>query len=163
MVNVSKMVQMLLDRMDKFPDEFVSPHCSAAKQYDRDLIEDARWGYISTAILYASPHNQGLFTAEEHNAYRDKIMKILRKKYEADVCEELVRPSKEEEQTNPRQGQLWQTPFIGSSNTSMASLPPTPAIAGSALPPGGITFNSRMQAKVTATMLTNIKKAMGLK
>lgn len=162
MVNISKMVQMLLDRMDKFPDEFVSPHCSATKQYDRDLIEDARWGYISNAILYASAHSQGLFTAEEHNAYRDKIMKILRKKYEADVCEELVRPAKEEEQIDPRQGQLWQTAHISSSNTSMASLPPSPALP-SALAPGGVTFNTRMQEKITATMLGNIKKAMGLK
>lgn len=149
MVNISQMVQMLLDRMDKFPDEFVSPYCSATKQYDRDLIEDARWGYISNAILYASAHSQGLFTAEEHNAYRDKIMKILRKKYEADVCEELVRPAKEEEQIDP-------------PTTPPASLPPSPALP-SALAPGGVTFNTRMQEKITATMLGNIKKAMGLK
>lgn len=123
MVNVSKMVQMLLDRMDKFPEEFVSPDCSATRQYDRDIIEDARWGYISNAILYTSPHSQGLFTAEECSAYRDKIMKIMRKKYEADVCEELVRPAKEEEKerADPRQGQLWQTPFIGSSNTAITA------------------------------------------
>jgi hypothetical protein len=120
MVNVSKMVQMLLDRMDKFPDEFVSPCYSATKQYSRDLIEDARWGYVSIAILDTAAQSQGLFTAEECNAYRDKIMKILRKKYEADVCEELVRPT-EQEQADPRQGQLWQTQTVGSSNTSITA------------------------------------------
>ena len=128
MVNISKMVQMLLDRMDKFPEEFVSPAYSAVKQYSRDLIEDARWGYISIAILDTAAQSQGLFTAEECNAYRSKIMKIMRNKYEADVCEELVRPA-EQEQTDPRQGQLWQTPHISSSNTT-ATLSPG-AIAGS--------------------------------
>jgi hypothetical protein len=130
MVNVSKMVQMLLDRMDKFPEEFVSPAYSAVKQYSRDLIEDARWGYVSIAILDTAAQSQGLFTAEECNAYRSKIMKIMRNKYEADVCEELVRPAKEEEQADPRQGQLWQTPHIGSS---------TGAIAGGPLTMAGIT------------------------
>jgi hypothetical protein len=60
-------------------------------------------------------------------------MKILRKKYEADVCEELVRPAMEEKQTDPRQGQLWQTPLISSSNTSMASLSTVKSITRDAL------------------------------
>jgi hypothetical protein len=96
MVNVSKMVQMLLDRMDKFPDEFVNAHGSPLMHSVNQVLMDVRWETINAAMLSSVVDTRGLFTAEEVNAYRSKIMAILRKRYEEAICEELVNPRQEQ-------------------------------------------------------------------
>lgn len=96
MINVSDTMRMLLERMDKFPDEFVNSGRSVASYSIDDLYADTRWDSISVAIMgsrYSSQHTvHSIFTAEEVNAYRDKMGKLIRKQVDECICSELLNP-----------------------------------------------------------------------
>jgi hypothetical protein len=89
MVNVSPTVQILLDRMDKFPEEFIDPESNMVHHGIDDCIRGSRWQGITESIF--TGHTYHVFTAEEVNAYRTKLAGILRKKFEEDVCKGLVK------------------------------------------------------------------------
>ncbi len=90
MINISKSIAVLLDRMDKFPDEFVDVEVSCIDYPIDNLLGASRWGHVTEAIL-CSNERLKVFTAEECITYRDKLATMLRKKYEEDICKELVR------------------------------------------------------------------------
>ena len=103
MINVSKSVAVLLDRMDKFPDEFIDIEVSCVDYPIYDLLDASRWGHVTKAVLQSNERLK-VFTAEECITYRDKLAGILRKKYEEDICKELVRGS---DIRDPRQLELF--------------------------------------------------------
>ena len=89
MVNVSPTIQTLLDRMDKFPEEFIDPEADMVHHGIEDCIRGSRWQGITESVF--TGHTYHVFTAEEVNAYRTKLAGILRKKFEEDVCKGLVK------------------------------------------------------------------------
>ncbi len=96
MINVSDTMRMLLERMDKFPNEFVNPGRTIANYAIDDLYADTRWDSISAVIMGSrfSAQNSihSIFTAEEVNAYRDKMGKLIRKQVDECICSELLNP-----------------------------------------------------------------------
>lgn len=96
MINISDTMRMLLERMDKFPDEFVNSGRSIANYSIDDLYADTRWDSISAAIMGSRYSAQNaihsIFTAEEINAYRDKMGKLIRKQIDESICTEILNP-----------------------------------------------------------------------
>lgn len=99
MINISDTMRMLLERMDKFPDEFVNSGRSIANYSIDDLYADTRWDSISAAIMGSRYSAQNaihsIFTAEEINAYRDKMGKLIRKQIDESICTEILNPLRE--------------------------------------------------------------------
>lgn len=89
---ISDFMQTLLDRMDKFPEEFVDARTDLARHSCAQAIEHTRWGGIAKSMLF--PNVSGVafsvFTEAEQAAYFAKLCGILRKKLEQDICSELV-------------------------------------------------------------------------
>lgn len=100
MINVSDTMRMLLERMDKFPDEFVNSGRSIANYSIDDLYADTRWDSISAVVMGVRYSSQGtvhsIFTAEEINAYRDKMGKLIRKQVDECICTELLNPLRDD-------------------------------------------------------------------
>ena len=85
---ISPIIQTLLDRMEKFPEEFFDEHSSITKYGFDDLIDGSRWEGVTGSINNNDRYL--VFTPEEVHAYKTKLAEILRKKFEEDVCKELV-------------------------------------------------------------------------
>lgn len=100
MINVSDTMRMLLERMDKFPNEFVNPGRTVADYSIDDLYSDTRWDSISVVIMGSRYSSQGtvhsIFTAEEVNAYREKMGKLIRKQVDECICTELLNPLRDD-------------------------------------------------------------------
>jgi hypothetical protein len=89
---ISDFMQTLLDRMDKFPEEFVDPHADLTDYNYRRAMENTRWGGIAQTMFYSGggEYHFDVFTEAERAAYFSKIRGILRKKLEQDICSALV-------------------------------------------------------------------------
>lgn len=100
---ISPTVQTLLDRMDKFPEEFTDATSDLTESTTWASIDYTRWGGVSKTMLEHHTNDVGLniFTSEEVNAYVGKLSKLMRKKMEEDVCAKLVKFEED-----PRQGEL---------------------------------------------------------
>lgn len=98
-MTISPTIQTLLDRMDKFPEEFVDVHSSATKYGFDGITDGSRWEGVTDSIVNGG--NYEVFTPEEIHAYKSKLAEILRKKLDEDICRELVSHEK-----NPRQMEL---------------------------------------------------------
>lgn len=85
---ISPTIQTLLDRMEKFPEEFFDELSAITKYGFDDLIDGSRWEGVTGSILNNDRYL--VFTPEEVAAYKSKLAEILRKKFEEDVCKELV-------------------------------------------------------------------------
>ena len=101
MVNISDTIKTLLDRMDKFPNEFINSDTDVTDYGIDHAVDGSRWEGVTEAIISDNKYN--VFTAEEINAYRDKLAMILRKKFDEDVCRTLVGFERKED---PRQQEL---------------------------------------------------------
>lgn len=89
---ISDFMQTLLDRMDKFPEEFVDVSTDLTRYGYTRAIEDTRWVGITNSMFYSGgePYQFNMFTEAEQAAYFAKLRGILRKKLEQDICSELV-------------------------------------------------------------------------
>lgn len=89
---ISDFMQTLLDRMDKFPEEFIDAHADLTDHCYTRAVDEARWGGVTRSMLYDSAHGVkfSIFTDEEQAAYCSKLRAILRKKLEQDICSALV-------------------------------------------------------------------------
>lgn len=89
---ISDFMQTLLDRMDKFPEEFIDVHDDLTRYNYRRAIEDTRWAGITNSMFYSGGESYefNMFTEAEQAAYFAKLRGILRKKLEQDICSELV-------------------------------------------------------------------------
>lgn len=89
---ISDFIQTLLDRMDKFPEEFVDAYADLTDHCYTRAVDEVRWGGVTRSMLY--PNMNGvkfsIFTDEEQTAYCSKLRTILRKKLEQDICSALV-------------------------------------------------------------------------
>jgi hypothetical protein len=90
-------VKALLERMDTHPEEFINDDFSCTTQSFGNMLNETRWEYVSWAMS-GDLSKFYVFTPEEHEAYLIKVGKLMRQKFEADVCEELLNPHKEPEQ-----------------------------------------------------------------
>lgn len=97
---ISPTVQTLLDRMDKFPEEFTDAMSDLTESTMWASIDYTRWGGVSKAMLEHRTNDVGLniFTPEEVNAYVGKLSKLMRKKMEEDVCAKLVKFEEDQRQ-----------------------------------------------------------------
>ena len=105
---ISPVIQTLLDRMDKFPKEFVDDNVGTDYVEPRDMIEDTKWYAVSDTMISQANKETSfkIFTPEEVNAYVEKLTVLMRRKFEEGICSELVRF---EEKKNSKQLEL---PFI---------------------------------------------------
>lgn len=89
---ISDFMQTLLDRMDKFPEEFVDPHADLTNHCYTRAVDEVRWGGVTRSMLYYNEAERAfsIFTEEEQTAYFTKLRGILRKKLEQDICSALV-------------------------------------------------------------------------
>lgn len=96
---ISDFMQTLLDRMDKFPEEFIDAHDDLTKYSFTRAIEDTRWSGITNSMFYSGGERYqfNLFTEEEQTAYFAKLRDILRKKLEQDICSALMEDSRQME------------------------------------------------------------------
>lgn len=89
---ISDFMQTLLDRMDKFPEEFIDAYTDLTDDCYTRSVDEARWSGVTKSMLY--PNMNGvkfsIFTDEEQAAYCSKLRDILRKKLEQDICSALV-------------------------------------------------------------------------
>ena len=90
-------VKALLERMDTHPEEFINDDFSSTTQSFGNMFNETRWEYVSWGMA-GDVSKFGMFTPEEHEAYLTKLGVLMRQKFEADVCEELLNPHKEPEQ-----------------------------------------------------------------
>ena len=89
-------VKALLERMDTHPEEFINDDYSCTAQTFGNMFNETRWEYVSWAMS-GDVSKFGMFTPEEHEAYLTKVGKLMRQKFEADVCAELLNPSQPEQ------------------------------------------------------------------
>lgn len=96
---ISDFMQTLLDRMDKFPEEFVDAHDDLTRYSFTRAIEDTRWSGITNSMFYSGGERYqfNLFTEEEQTAYFAKLRGILRKKLEQDICSALMEDTRQME------------------------------------------------------------------
>jgi hypothetical protein len=89
---ISDFMQTLLDRMDKFPEEFIDVHIDLSQFSYTRAIEGTRWSGITNSMFYCGGESYqfNMFTEEEQTAYFSKLRGILRRKLEQDICSELV-------------------------------------------------------------------------
>jgi hypothetical protein len=97
MINISPTITVLLERMDTNPDEFAHHLRHMTSNTFSEIVYGSRWSSITESILEQNDRYK-VFTAEEVNAYRDKLAGLFRKRLEEDVCQELLNPHKEPEQ-----------------------------------------------------------------
>lgn len=99
---ISESIKTLLDRMDKFPEEFIDHRSDLTSEDLSNAIGHTRWeGITYTMLRQMNMETPKLFTPEEIEAYMAKIAPIYRKKLEEDICKALVRYEQD-----PRQGKL---------------------------------------------------------
>lgn len=90
-MSISPGMATLLDRMDKFPEEFIDQQSDLTVQALGNSIRDTRWeGITYTMLGQISGKTPPLYTQEEVDAYMGKITPIYRKKLEEDICKALV-------------------------------------------------------------------------
>lgn len=96
---ISDFMQTLLDRMDKFPEEFVDAYADLTDHCYTRAVEEARWGGVTRSMLYdnAPGAKFNMFTEEEQAAYSTKLRAILRKKLEQDICSALMEDKRQME------------------------------------------------------------------
>ena len=96
---ISDFMQTLLDRMDKFPEEFVDAHIDLTRYDYTRAIEPGRWSGITNSIFISGggTFKFSMFTEEEQTAYSAKLRDILRKKLEQDICSALMEDSRQME------------------------------------------------------------------
>lgn len=96
---ISDFMQTLLDRMDKFPEEFVDAHIDLTRYDYTRAIEPGRWSGITNSIFISGggTFKFNMFTEEEQTAYSAKLRGILRKKLEQDICSALMEDSRQME------------------------------------------------------------------
>ena len=96
---ISDFMQTLLDRMDKFPEEFIDAHDDLTRYSFTRAIEDTRWSGITNSMFYSGGERYqfNLFTEEEQTAYFAKLRGILRKKLEQDICSALMEDTRQME------------------------------------------------------------------
>ena len=96
---ISDFMQTLLDRMDKFPEEFVDAHIDLTRYDYTRAIEPGRWSGITNSIFISGggTFKFSMFTEEEQTAYSAKLRGILRKKLEQDICSALMEDSRQME------------------------------------------------------------------
>lgn len=90
---ISQTIQTLLDRMDKFPEEFIDTDVGANYAPVEDMVEDTRWGGVTISIANQAQGRclYNLYTPEEVSAYMDKFTELIRKKVDEDICASIVR------------------------------------------------------------------------
>lgn len=89
---ISDFMQTLLDRMDKFPEEFIDVSTDLTQHDYTRAIEHGRWSGITNSMFFSGggTYKFDFFTDEEQAAYCSKLRAILRKKLEQDICSALV-------------------------------------------------------------------------
>lgn len=73
---ISDEVQMLINRMKSYPEEFTAGQVQFGA--DRELRRIRRWDSLMNSIVNNKPDLEILFTAEEIKALRDTASKVLR-------------------------------------------------------------------------------------
>lgn len=90
-MSISPAIATLLDRMDKFPDEFIDQQSDLTVEALGNSIRHTRWeGITFTMLGQISGKTPPLYTPEEVEAYMSRITPIYRKKLEEDICKALV-------------------------------------------------------------------------
>ena len=109
---ISPIVQTLLDRMDKFPEEFTANDCDLSEATVWGTVDYTRWAGVSKTMIEHRTGEIGVevFSPDEVDAYITKLSKIMRKKMEEDICAKLVKFEKD-----PRQGELPFDKYYGDS------------------------------------------------
>ena len=89
---ISDFMRTLLDRMDKFPEEFIDVSTDLTDHCYTRAVDEVRWGGVTRSMLYdnAPGAKFSMFTEEEQAAYYSKLRAILRKKLEQDICSALM-------------------------------------------------------------------------
>lgn len=73
---ISDEVQMLINRMKSYPEEFTAGQVQFGDRYE--VRESRRWDSLMNSIVNNKPDLEILFTAEEIKALRDTASKVLR-------------------------------------------------------------------------------------
>lgn len=96
---ISDFMRTLLDRMDKFPEEFIDVSTDLTQDDYTRAIEHGRWSGITNSMFFSGggTYKFDLFTEEEQAAYFTKLRGILRKKLEQDICSALVEDKRQME------------------------------------------------------------------
>ena len=96
---ISDFMQTLLDRMDKFPEEFIDVTADLSGHCYTRATEYVRWEGITKSMLYYNEAERAfsIFTEEEQAAYFSKLRGLLRKKLEQDICSALMEDSRQME------------------------------------------------------------------
>jgi len=91
---ISETIQMLLNRMDEFPEEFASGTTHRNYRNIGSLLDDTKWRTVSFGVLQQDLDESLLevYTPEEVAVYKQKLTTLVRKQVEAAIYSNLLAP-----------------------------------------------------------------------
>jgi hypothetical protein len=96
-MNVSPEIQMLIDRLDTHPEEFISNDLNFVNGGPA-LTSYNRWGPLTKVLLDPDSQKERdvIFTKEEQEALTHKLSELLRKRLRENILHELVSGERQE-------------------------------------------------------------------